>query len=142
MDKGHPPQGNRFVKRERMSETGQFLAVPSLPVQAGKAESRPFFQTVEGLSGAYHPSYHGKYARPPDAFAHQTEMRALSPSESETSCEPEYGLPCMERSLVSLIAIIVFGTRPKMSLVQIWYGLMWTVNNAWLKKNTQNWVIY
>lgn len=34
-----------------------------------------------------------------------------SPSESVISGEPEYGLPCIERSLVSLIAIIIFCTH-------------------------------
>ncbi len=75
MDNEHPPQGIGLVKRGRVSEAGLCLAAPYLPVQAGKAESRPFFQTAEGLDGVYHPSYHGKYARPPDAFAHRTVIR-------------------------------------------------------------------
>ena len=51
MDNEHPPQGIGLVKRGRVSEAGLCLAAPYLPVQAGKAESRPFFQTAEGLEG-------------------------------------------------------------------------------------------
>ena len=53
----------------------------------------------------------------------------LNLSASETSCGPEYGVPCMERSLLSLRAIMIFGTHRKMGLVHIWHGLTWTINN-------------
>lgn len=39
------------------------------------------------------------------------KMHALKPSASETSGEPEYGLPYNERSFVSLEAIIIFCTQ-------------------------------
>ena len=61
------------------------------------------------------------------------EIHTLRPSASDTSCGPEYGLPYVARCLVSLRAIIIFGTHQKVGLVQFWYaisnGLKWAVNN-------------